>query len=178
MNSVNKIALLLRAVNVSGKNKLPMRDFCSSLSNAGFSAQYVLQSGNIAIDLKQRSIDELKKAIPKILESFEINAERIILSKEELKNTINRARELFSGSEDNKVYIAFTDKKPEREELEALDKFIGGESYTVFQNHFIWSVEEGFLSRKLNTNSIEKKTNCTATARNLRTASKLYDLLK
>lgn len=82
--------LLLRAVNVGGKNKVPMADLRAALENASFSdVRTYIQSGNI-IAQSRRGADSAAKLVRKVIRTtFGHDIDVIVRSPDELRSIVD-----------------------------------------------------------------------------------------
>ena len=55
---MTRFIILLRGINVSGKNKLPMQDLRELLDGLGYlNVQTYIQSGNIILDTDEKKVE-------------------------------------------------------------------------------------------------------------------------
>jgi uncharacterized protein (DUF1697 family) len=91
--------ILLRGINVGGKNKVPMADLRKRLEDLGFSnVSTYIASGNVILDSPKRP-DEIQAQIEKaLIESFRLDSELIkvlVLSRSQLQAVIDNKPEGF-----------------------------------------------------------------------------------
>jgi len=96
---MNTFAILLRGINVGGKNMLPMTELKKCLEELGFSnVSTFIASGNIILT-SDKSADEIKTRIEKALpESFKVDRELIkvlVLTRDQLQAVIDNKPEGF-----------------------------------------------------------------------------------
>ncbi len=94
-----KYVVLLRGVNVGGKNKLPMASLKKSLEELGFTnVSTYIASGNVILE-SDKSINEIKARIEKALpETFKLDDEFIkvlVLTRNQLQAVIDNKPEGF-----------------------------------------------------------------------------------
>jgi uncharacterized protein (DUF1697 family) len=99
--------ILLRGINVGGKNKVPMADLRKCLEALGFSdVSTYIASGNVILK-SDKSAEKIKALIEKALpESFKLDSELIkvlVLTRKELQAVIDKKPEGF-GEEPEKYH--------------------------------------------------------------------------
>lgn len=173
---MKRYIVLLRGINVSGKNKLPMVELRELLNDLGFqnSLTYI-QSGNIILDSDEsKSVvcEKIKKAIKS---KFDYDVPVIAKTIDEWKKVINNNP--YAKREDGKNnYFTFLEKKPIVSNVE-INKMAEDE-YTIINDVVYLYCEGGYGKTKLSNNIFENKLKVTATTRNLRTTMKLLELAK
>jgi len=165
--------VLLRGINVSGKNKIPMADLRDLLDNLQFqNVQTYIQSGNIILksDKSKTAICEIIKE--GILSKFGFNISVIVKTIPEWQKAIEK----YPFSTENEKIVAFTflDRASEIKEIEI--KNIDEDQYKLVDDVVYLYCPLGFGKTKLTNNILEKKLDVVATTRNLRTTLKLLEL--
>ena len=96
---------LLRGINISGKNKIPMSDLKAGFEELGFKKVVTyLNSGNVMFDSDIDDNDVLSNHIQfMISERFELDIPVLIVCREELEEQLSHAPEWW-GSEDKEIY--------------------------------------------------------------------------
>ncbi|WP_299672448.1 DUF1697 domain-containing protein [uncultured Polaribacter sp.] len=165
--------VLLRGINVSGKNKIPMADVRELLNNLDFqNVQTYIQSGNIILesDLEKDEIcDKIKNGIQ---ERFGFDVPVLARTILEWKKVIDNYP--FSIENEKIVALTFLNKSTKETTIEV--KNIGEDSYKIVEDVVYLYCPSGFGSTKLTNNIIERKLDVVATTRNLRTTLKLLEL--
>ena len=111
---MNRYLVLLRGINVGGKNIIKMADLKASFEAMGFSnVQTYIQSGNVLIESAEKDKDPLAARIESELSRrFNFQARVVVVSQKELAAIINAAPEGF-GRDDKKFrYDVIFLKKP------------------------------------------------------------------
>jgi len=165
--------VLLRGINVSGKNKIPMADLRDLLNSLQFqNVQTYIQSGNIILesDKSKTAIGEIIKE--GILSKFGFDIPIIVRTTPEWQKAI----ENYPFSLENEKIVAFTflDRKSEIKEIEINN--IGEDQYKINGDVVYLSCPSTFAKTKISNNLLEKKLQVIATTRNLRTTLKLLEL--
>lgn|SRR5690606_3054817 len=99
--------ILLRGINVGGKNKVPMADLKKCLEELGFSkVSTYIASGNVILD-SDKSSDEIRAEIEAVLpQRFQLDSELIkvlVLTRDQLQAVIDNKPEGF-GEEPEKYH--------------------------------------------------------------------------
>ena len=165
--------VLLRGINVSGKNKIPMAVLRDLLKNLQFqSVQTYIQSGNIILesDKSKTAICEIIKE--GILSKFGFEIPVIVRTIPEWQKAIEK----YPFSTENEKIVAFTflDRASEIKEIEI--KNIGEDQYKINGDVVYLNCPSTFAKTKISNNVLEKKLQVIATTRNLRTTLKLLEL--
>ncbi|APZ44903.1 hypothetical protein BW723_00755 [Polaribacter reichenbachii] len=172
---MKRFIILLRGINVSGKNKIPMLDLRELLNSLGFqNVKTYIQSGNIILESSKTKSATCNTIRDAIKDKFGFNVPVIARTIPEWKKAI----ENYPFSTENEKIVAFTflDKASEITEIEINN--IGEDKYKINGDVVYLNCPSTFAKTKLTNNSIEKKLKVTATTRNLRTTLKLLELSK
>lgn len=170
---MTRYIVLLRGINVSGKNKLPMVDLRKMLSVLGYqNVQTYIQSGNIILDsAKEKSLiaQEIKDRIE---DKFGYDVPVIIRTIEDLQKTI---QENPYPLENEKVVAAiFLSDVATKTDIEIHKA--AEDQFTIVKDVVYIYCPNGFGRSKLTINVFEKKLNVFGTSRNWRTTKKLVEL--
>ena len=169
--------VLLRGINVSGKNLVKMDALKQALLTHGFTkVSTYIQSGNIVVQTPLDKTAAQKQFEAVLLNQFQVNVPVFILLLSDLENAV--ANNPFPATaEPNKVFFTFLDTVPNTtlvEKLQTID--FGNEVFHVQNKILYFYVPNGMGKSKMNNNFFEKKLNVTATGRNLNTILKLIAL--
>lgn len=173
---MRKYYVLLRGVNVSGKNKILMKELAESLSKTGFSnVKTYIQSGNIVLETELPNKEDVEISVKKcILEKFECDVLLKALTSDELYDVVNNNP--FDLSDVKKLYYAFLFDIPTDENKLSLSEFDIGEDKYVIDNNIMYVFYNSSAGKsKLNNSLIERKLKISSTMRNHNTVSKLLD---
>ena len=167
--------VLLRGINVSGKNKLPMVELRGMLMNLGFeNVQTYIQSGNVILNSEKKK-DEISQLITtSIKEKYNYDIPVIVKTSEELEMAVNN----YPYPKENEKIVAFVflEKPISFNTIEIKNQ--GEDQYKIDKDIIYLYCPNGFGRSKLSNNVFESKLQLRATTRNLRTAEKLIELSK
>ena len=170
---MKKYIVLLRGINVSGKNKLPMEELRDLLNDLGFqNVQTYIQSGNIILDSdkgKSVTCNTIKEGIQN---KFGYDVPVIARTITEWKKGI--ASYPFSTENTKIVAFVFLNKKVYEAKIDV--KKIDQDKYLIDNDMVYIHCPSGFGKTKLANKLFEKKLNVTATTRNYNTTLKLLEL--
>lgn len=101
---MNRYAALLRGINISGKNKIPMADLKKGFEEIGYTqVKTYLNSGNILFDSDEDTDEMQKKIETMIRERYALEIPVFIIAQSELRNLLAQAPDWW-GTEDKKTY--------------------------------------------------------------------------
>lgn len=173
---MNTYIVLLRGINVTGKNILPMKELTAMLEELGCKDVLTyIQSGNVVLKSKDAA-DKLSKKISKmILGKKGFEPKIIILEEEELKEAVRKCP--FKAEEGKTLHFFFMETmadKPNIEKLESLKT--GTEKFKLSGKIFYLYAPDGIGNSKLAA-VVEKCLGVSATARNWNTVEKLLTMI-
>ena len=169
-------AILLRGVTPTGKNRVPMAELRTALSNAGLlDVQTYIQSGNVVAKshLDQAAIESL---VHKVI-AQEIGADIAIIARTHKQIKKVMEGNPFSLDAASRTYFTLLASTPTSlliEELRRLNfspdnvKIVDSTIYTLYATKYSDS--------KFNNNFFERKLKISATTRNFNTLSRLVEL--
>jgi uncharacterized protein (DUF1697 family) len=173
---LQKWALFLRGVNVSGKNKLNMKEFKEALEKSKFSdVKTYIQSGNVVFSSsfdKQEIIQTVEKILFEMLHA-EIPV--FLHQKNEIQAFLSDNPFLNQGGDSKQQYVTFFHQSIDFGELN-FEKFLPDEIHIANSICYL-NCLTSYGSTKLNTSFLEKKANQPATTRNWNTLLKMRELL-
>lgn len=170
---------LLRAVNVAGRNKLPMAPLRALLEELGMEdVRTLLQSGNAVFNSKVRPADRLEKQIEAaVAKRFRITTDVFIRTADEWRRVI--AANPFpkeARSDPGFLHVMALRDAPGRAQLAALEGAIKGRERVRLGGRHVYIVyPDGAGRSKLTATLIEKHLGTRGTARNWNTVLKLGD---
>lgn len=161
---------LLRAVNVGGTGKLPMKELREMCEEAGFEAvQTYIASGNVVFTTGD-SEDKVKSILEKRLEAYAGKMVDIyVRSVREMKDLVEINP--FSDHPGNKTAVLFLDQKPPAD-LDAVTKGVAGEQFKAADREIFISYPDGLGTSKL---AFDKSIH--GTTRNMNTVTKLAEMV-
>jgi uncharacterized protein (DUF1697 family) len=175
---VARLIVLLRGVNLAGRNRVSMPDLRAALEEAGFEgvATYV-QSGNVVLSSKG-SAKTIASEVERLLrERFGLDVNVVVRTRAQLARVVER-NPLEKVAKDPKLYqVTFLEKAPSAGVLRKLeDAAVGNERVEhVGSELYAWH-PDGVARSKLATLMSGKGLGVTATARNWTTVTKLLEL--
>ena len=172
---MKKYIVLLRGINVSGKNKLPMAELRELLNELQFqNVQTYIQSGNIILESNKSKLEICQIIKDGIFSKFGYDVPVIVRTISELEKAI--ANNPYP-TENHKI-VSFTFLSEETMETSISVNITNDDVYTITNDVVYMYCPDGFGSTKLTNNLFEKKLKVTATSRNYRTTMKLLELAK
>ncbi len=174
--------VLIRGINVGGKNKIPMAGLKTRLENVGFSnISTYIASGNVILE-SDKPAREVKRLIEKVLpKSYKLNSELIkvlVLSRAQLQAVVDNKPEGF-GEQPEKYHsdaIFLMDIDPGQalplfDPREGVDKIWPGEG-VIYSQRLSSLRTKSRLNKIMGTPAYQSMT-----IRNWRTTTKLLELL-
>lgn len=171
---------ILRGINVSGKNKIKMDAFKSSLSVLGFEQlQTYIQSGNVVFRYQEKSPEELEELVSKkIQEDFGFDVPVLVLSATQLGNIVSNNP--FVGDENKEaqfLHVTFLKESPTNVSEEKITAHIKAREELVISDGVVYLYcPHGYSKTKLNNNFFESQFKVSATTRNWKTTLKLLEM--
>jgi uncharacterized protein (DUF1697 family) len=164
--------VLLRGVNVGGKNLLKMKELKKLLEDSNFgNVKTYIQSGNIVLSSHQNPIDEIAELIQM---RFGFTPKVIVLSESEFNTSVDHNP--YEKHEGKYVYFYFCKAPPKIDSIK-LEKYTSKtERHTLVDNVFYIHAPEGVARSKLVAN-IELCLGVSATGRNLNTVNKISEMI-
>jgi len=167
--------ILLRGINVSGKNKIPMAELRKLLNDLQFSnVQTYIQSGNIILESNKNKEDICKEISTGIKTKFGFEIAVFVKTITEFETIFDN----YPFSIENEKIVAFCFLNKSVTEITLDINNIREDEYKIVNNVVYLNCISGFGKTKLTNNNIEKKLNVIATTRNFKTTKKLIELAK
>lgn len=168
--------LFVRAVNVGGTAKLPMAEFRELLAGLGATdVRTYIASGNAVVDI-DGDPDAFDRAVEAAI------TEHHGFSREVTSRTVDGLRAAlaahpFEVLDEKFSYISFLVREPGPEAVAAAASVpTGGDQWRVLGRELHLRYENGAGQASLSQEALTRKLGVPATARNLRTVSKLIEL--
>ncbi|KGE13417.1 DUF1697 domain-containing protein [Sphingobacterium deserti] len=169
--------VLLRAVNVSGKNMIKMAELRQELQVAGFSNVITyIQSGNILLKSLEPADIVAGKVKVLIEDKFGLTLEVFVLDRSFLQKALDKIP-IKGKLAPNHLFITVLNKEPDKallEKVKAIDH--ADETFDIVENILYFYLPNGAARAKMSNNYFEKKLHVIATGRNLNTYQKLLEL--
>jgi len=170
---MKKYIVLLRGINVGGKNLIPMKELSALLEESSFTeVQTYIQSGNIVLMAPQAPEQSIALLIQK---RFGFTAQVVTLSEEEFGlSVVNNPYKEYQG---NTVHFYYCQGKPKVNMTILESLAVDTECYELIGKVFYLHAPEGIGRSKL-VAKIEACLGVSATGRNLNTVNKLQQMVK
>jgi uncharacterized protein (DUF1697 family) len=173
----------LRAVNVGGRNKVPMARLRDALADAGLEeVATVLQSGNVVFRSRKSAAAVAKAVAGAIEEAFALNIGVVIRSAAELAAVAANNPFLDGGDDDRdpkSLHVAVLSARPTAAAVAKLDpRRSPPDAFVVHGREVYLSYPNGSGRSKLTLDYLEKTLGVPGTARNWRTVQRLATLLE
>jgi uncharacterized protein (DUF1697 family) len=176
---VKSYVALLRAVNVSGQNKVPMAELRAHLTSAGYQdvTTYV-QSGNVVLNAAATPEPKLVGALEReIRRSFGLTVTVLVRTKDQLYEVRSANPFLKRGTAPGSLYVTFLATKPTAAQVKELaTKTVGSDKAIVAGREIFLYCPDGYGRTKLNNAFFERQLGLKATTRNWKTVTKLLEL--
>lgn len=171
--------VLLRAVNIGGRGKLPMAELRKVLSDSGFrDVKTYIQTGNILVStpLSRSQVESRVEEI--LIEHFDLSRPALALTYEELDLALNNNPFPEADEIPQRLHLMFL-KGSVRFDPEAFEVLCdNGEQFALIDKVFYLYTPNGAAKSKA-ANRYEKFVNCDMiTARNLNSCKKILALAK
>ena len=168
---------LLRGINVSGKNIIKMVQLKQMFEDIGFTDVVTyIQSGNIVFSSKESDISTLESSISGAIKSaFSFEVPVMVLQPNTLEHILNSNP--FKTEDITKLHITLLSKKADISQIESIDFSKYGEDKCFIKERAVYLLcPNGYGNTKLTNAFFEKKLECTATTRNLKTWMELLKM--
>jgi uncharacterized protein (DUF1697 family) len=177
------LILLIRALNVSGKNVLKMEVLRQFMVEIGVEeVKTYIQSGNIVCKVDFQAASVISQKVEHILQSkAAISVKVFALQQSELQAVVNdnpfKDSDLYPS---NKVYICFLSEIPNSElVLNLRNLLLESKEILEFQGNIAYLFcNDGYGKTKFSNNFIESKLKVQATTRNMNTVNALLKMSK
>lgn len=172
-----KYIVLLRGINVGGKNKIKMSELKNMFESINYkNVKTYIQSGNVSFEYDSGNIINLSNQIEKkIIETFGMYVKTVIRSEEELKNIVNGnpfVNEI--NIEMDKLHVTFMADIPDPNLVSLLDiKKESNEKFLINSREIYLYCPNGYGRTKLNNGMFEKKLEVMSTTRNWKTINNI-----
>lgn len=170
---------LLRGINVSGKNRIPMADLRALYEQHGHTdvVTYV-QSGNVVSRVGTRSAHAVEESLAAaIAADLGLEVAVLVRTPAELGRVLARNPFVAEGADPTKLHVTFLATEPPRATATALDGAqFEPDRFRVQGREVYVSCPGGYGRTKINNTWFERKLGVSATTRNWNTLSRLVAL--
>ena len=177
---MNIYVVLLRGINVNGKNILKMSELIERLIEAGFrEVKTYIQSGNIVFVHESNYEIELEKKLKAlILENFGLDIPVVVLSPEEIRKAIESNPFMKEKDIDIRhLHITFLGGLPQEDKIIALQNGnYGSDQFFHSEKKIYLHCPNGYGKTKLTNTMLESKLKVNATTRNWKTINELLKI--
>jgi uncharacterized protein (DUF1697 family) len=174
---MRRLIVLLRGVNVSGRNTVPMAELRSELEGAGgTSVTSYIQSGNIALDSELDPRDMVSLVEDLLAEYFELSVPVVVVEQSTIAAILD-ASPFDDDGDPTRQLVYFPGAAVDVAGVDAMDpeRWPGDEISASVDAVYV-SYENGQGKSKLSVDQLERAAGCTLTGRNVRTVHALIDL--
>jgi uncharacterized protein (DUF1697 family) len=174
---MHKYLALLRGINVSGKNKILMKDLKTLCESLGWvNVQTYIQSGNVVFESPAGS-EPAKGLSEEIRKTYGFDVPVVIRNLDELRRIL--AVEPFPGSDPAFQHVTLLESQPEQGLVDAIpaEKYLP-DCFLMHGKEIYLYCPGGYGNTKLNNTFFEKKLKTTATTRNRKTITELVRMIE
>jgi uncharacterized protein (DUF1697 family) len=170
----------LRAVNVGGRNRVPMKELRELLESLGLSdVRTYVQSGNVVFTAPSRGAGALANELEKaVADSFGVKANVLLRTKSQLEKVASRHPFAADDPEPTHLHVLFLHDRPTKANIGRLeqDRFLPDRFEVKGQEVFV-HYPNGQGRSKLTIDYFERRLDTVGTARNWKTVLTLRDML-
>jgi uncharacterized protein (DUF1697 family) len=177
--STGRSVALLRAINVGGRNIVPMKDLVALFAGAGCTnVSTYIQSGNVVFRAPPALAARLPVLLAKAVEDrFGIRVPVVVRAAGQLREVVRHNPFLRAGADPNTLHVAFLDDAPSAARIATLDPDRSPpDEFAVRGQEIYLRFPKGLGRTKLTNQYFDAKLATTSTVRNWRTVLKLLDL--
>jgi uncharacterized protein (DUF1697 family) len=170
---------LLRAVNVSGRNKVPMAELRAAMTGAGFgNVRTYIQSGNVLFDHPSSDEATLRSELAALIETqFAVKSPVVLRSRDELADAIANCPFVPEPGAEKHLHILFLGDTPSEEQVAALDPNRSPQDRFVVRGRDMYVQYTSVPDSKLTNVYVDRVLGTVSTARNWRTVNTLLGML-
>jgi uncharacterized protein (DUF1697 family) len=176
---VTKYAVLLRAINVGGRNQVPMPWLREALTDAGYGdvATYV-QSGNVVLSTSDAAAAVTKKVNGVIKDEHGLDIDVVVRSKAQLAAVVKNNPFPEHADDQKALHVTFLEAKPTAAKVKALDPSeFAPELFAIRGSELYLWFPLGYGRSKMATAPWAKRLGVKGTDRNWRTVLTLLEML-
>ena len=165
-----------RGINVGTRNRVPMAELRSKLTDEGYSdVATVLQSGNVIVSAESDRPDEVVGAMQRLLsEQFDVNVPCVVRTVNQVRGVLERNPLQEVVSDPSRYLVNFLSEKPDPEAVGALLEEDHSPEVIAIKGTeaYIWT-PDGVKAMTLSNAYLEKRFGVVATARNWNTLERI-----
>jgi uncharacterized protein (DUF1697 family) len=171
---------LLRAVNVGGRNKVPMAKLRDALHDCGYDdATTYIQSGNVVLTSASAATDVIDGVQRCIHDTFGFDVDVMVRSAAQLSGVLGHNPFLTDDADPKTLHVGFFDAEPEADavtelKIRAAEAF-GDDELAVAGTEIYLHYPNGSGRSKMSGAALERLLGVRVTARNWRTVETLHD---
>jgi len=177
---MSTIISILRGINVSGKNKIPMAELKAMYEGLKFkNITTYIQSGNVIFSATENDTKGLTKKIEQgILKKFGFNVPVIARTIDELQTAIKKNPFLKNKDIDlEKLHVTFLEDIPPADGLKKVMEYnYEPDRFTIIGKEVYLHCPNGYGNTKFTNTFFESKLKVRATTRNWRTTNELLKI--
>ena len=177
---MNHYISLLRGINVRGQRRIRMEELRALYESLNFNnVRTYIQSGNVVFDIHDSSISGLTNTIETAIEqTFGFSVTTLIRTKKEFYNLIESNPFLDECNGDiTKLHVTFLSDTPSSSSvIEIKEVDYGSDQLFISGKEIHLYCPNGYGRTKLSNSFFERKLGMSATTRNWKTVTTLFDL--
>jgi uncharacterized protein (DUF1697 family) len=169
----------LRAVNVGGKNRLPMKDLAAMFGGAGCADVVTyIQSGNVVFRATEACAARVPAAVEKaVADRFAFRSPVVVRSAAELRAVARGNPYRKAGADVDALHVLFLAERPNAARVAQLDPHRSPpDEFQVRGREVYFRCPNGVGRSKLTVGYFDSKLGTTSTLRNWRTVLKLVEM--
>lgn len=171
---------ILRGINVSGKNKIAMKDLKATLDGAGYQnvATYI-QSGNVVFKHKQTAEKTLAQQITQLIKTnFGLDVPVLVRTADNVQKAYDENPFLKQkGVDADKLHITFLADVPAQENIDKTNTYsYPPDEFIIADDNVYVHCPDSYGNTKITNTFFENKLKVAATTRNLKTVAQLVEM--
>jgi uncharacterized protein (DUF1697 family) len=170
---------LLRGINVSGRNRIPMADLRALYEAHGHhDVTTYVQSGNVVSRSNARSTTAVARAIERaITDDLGLDVTVLVRTPAQLAKLVDQNPLVDDGVDPTKLHVTFLASKPARAKIDGMDgRRYAPDEFVVVGDAVYLVCPNGYGQTKINNAYFERGLGVAATTRNWKTVNQLVEL--
>jgi uncharacterized protein (DUF1697 family) len=175
---MNTHIVLLRGINVSGKNIIKMADLRSALQQEGFeNPTTYIQTGNIVLQSSDTAQEVTSRVAQTISTHFTLSVPTVTIQRHDIENALEHNPFGEESAKAKQTYFGFMWPQPEASGLAAAKEInYPPEALAFYQNIVFLHSPNGAGKAKITHSLLERRLGVNVTIRNYNTLKKLLEL--